>query len=353
MKKLTLSLALLFLTVFTFAGTDLFTQAEGKIKEAAAKRQEQAKQTQEEKLVLVYFSFEKCPPCHKFKRNFFNAFLTTYHKDYNGKLEVVLIDTLKGFNQEIFQKNIAFYGMQDKPWVPTIIVGDTHLVGNEVNGENVIKAIEKAFVGKEKTKFSFDVTNHETSALITAVRSGDFEAVRKAYAQNPDLKAKDASGKTALINAVLAGDQEITKFIISKTPAEDIDVTDDNGMSALLYLPKAGGDNTEIAKILIEDKKANVKHISTEGSSILKTAASYGDTAILNMVLPYFTQEEINFDFKNQGWPAVISAATCGHEEIVKILFKAGATVTEKNREIIEKYVNDANIKTFLLSQIQ
>jgi thiol-disulfide isomerase/thioredoxin len=131
-----------------------------------------AKKTGEEpKVIFVYFSGYRCPPCMKFKLEYLDDFKRTYREKYNGRLELreYITDMPLDFDinsaeykaakltAERNQKLLAELGVFHKlPYIgsiPTIVIGETVL--KDETKEEVEAAIDKAIKNNEITKLSF------------------------------------------------------------------------------------------------------------------------------------------------------------------------------------------------------
>ncbi|MCL2887997.1 MAG: ankyrin repeat domain-containing protein [Elusimicrobia bacterium] len=348
MKKIISLFICIFMAAAAFAWTD-FSAVEQQIQQL---KQNPNPNPVGDTVKLYYFTFEKCPWCKLFEKSFFNDFYATYKETYKGKLEIIKVDILEGCNGEVYKNALLLYAPGKLAGVPAIIVGGTYILGPDHDGKDVTAAIDKAIKNHEQTKVSLNAEcEKDLPPLIRAVKESDLAKVKTEYAKAPQsLALTDETGQTALMWAVLSGNHEIAKFLISVTPKENIDQADKYGETALLCTVKGNGDNIEIAKLLIA-KGASMK-------GLLDGATTYpGNEEIFDIAIQSVTAEEmaeLNVPSEKKHWNILLSAANTSQLYKAKKLIEAGAVVYESQRETIDEATkNSPEMKALLLSVIQ
>ena len=133
-----------------------------------------------------------------------------------------------------------------------------------------------------KAKLSPEEKRKMDSDLIKAVRAADKARVLELLESGADVDAKDDSGNTTMMYAILRGGAEIVKILVDNGVCMDDDVCSGNRITALMGAAKWG--MTEIAMVLI-GMGADVNFIGHRGMTALMQAASNGQTETAEMLI--------------------------------------------------------------------
>lgn len=106
--------------------------------------------------------------------------------------------------------------------------------------------------------------NAADSPLLEAVKRGDREQVKQELAQNADLEARNATGRTPLALAALKADYETVTLLLEK--GANIESKDDAGLTPLMWA--AFGGNPRVVQTLI-DKGADINAKDAHGGTAL------------------------------------------------------------------------------------
>ncbi len=120
--------------------------------------------------------------------------------------------------------------------------------------------------------------------FFQAVRSGDYNEVKRLIGVGADVNAQDNFGETALMKATYYEHQEVAQLLIEN--GADVNIQENSGATALFFATERG--YLEVAILLIENGA------------------------------------DVNIQ-DNIGSTALTWALTGGHEEIAKLLREAGA----------------------------
>lgn len=158
--------------------------------------------------------------------------------------------------------------------------------------------------------------------LIAAASSGDVAAVSRLLRDGADVKARDASGRTALLAATQGNHVEVARLLIAA--GSDVNAKDSSQDSP--YLLAGARGHVEILRMVLA-AGADLGSVNRYGGTALIPAAHYGHVDAVRVLLA----TRIDVDHVNRlGWTALLEAIILGdggarHTEIVQLLLKAGA----------------------------
>jgi ankyrin repeat protein len=171
-------------------------------------------------------------------------------------------------------------------------------------------------------------------ALIVAAAKNDVAQVRALLAgkgdKQADVKARDESGRTALLAATHANSIEAARLLIAA--GADVNAKDRIEDSPFLYAGAEG--RNEILKMTLA-AGADLKSLNRYGGTALIPAAHHGHPETVAILLT----TAIDKDHVNKlGWTALLEAIVLGdggpvHTRIVRQLVEAGANVNIADRE--------------------
>lgn len=160
-------------------------------------------------------------------------------------------------------------------------------------------------------------------ALVAAAAAGNTAMVDTLLARGADIRARDASGRTALMVATHANHVPIARALIAA--GADVNAKDAIGDSPYLY---AGAeDRLEILRLTLANG-ADLRSVNRYGGTALIPAAHHGHVEVVRELL----RTKIDIDHVNNlGWTALLEAIVLGdggarHTEIVRLLLYAGAS---------------------------
>ena len=121
--------------------------------------------------------------------------------------------------------------------------------------------------------FSADtfVSAAETLDFFQIARNGNASQMREVIASGTDLTGKDASGRNALMQAVLYGNQETSLVLLEN--GIDLETRDELGLTPLTLSVRYG--DAEMTRLLLEHG-ANVESNMEDGSTAVIFAALEG-----------------------------------------------------------------------------
>ena len=108
----------------------------------------------------------------------------------------------------------------------------------------------------------FNQINESSTDLITAVKNGDIEAVKKIIDAGTNLDIKDNSGWTSLIRSSSRNNIEVVKLLIDA--GANLDIQNNGGSTALIEASSI--NNIEVVKLLL-DNFADEFIVDNEGNS--------------------------------------------------------------------------------------
>ena len=126
------------------------------------------------------------------------------------------------------------------------------------------------------------INNREREELLHfACKNGQISLIRNLLKDNVDINALNAKGLSPLHLAVIEGNIEVTKLLISE--GANIEVTDSKwGSSPLLYACQNG--RTKIVKLLVE-MGADIEAKSDDDTSAIHFAAQSGKSDLIDFLL--------------------------------------------------------------------
>lgn len=159
--------------------------------------------------------------------------------------------------------------------------------------------------------------------IISAVRSAQLPAVRKALKQSPNLfEGKDPSGSTLLHHAAGFGTLETVKWLLDA--GVNVNSTNRRGSTPLHW---AIADKSKVRLLL--SRGANVNQKQVEGRTPLYLAASLGNgNKILKLLLDHGADPEIALA---NGRRPLMAAAERGDVDAMRLLIEAKARVNARN----------------------
>jgi uncharacterized protein len=151
-------------------------------------------------------------------------------------------------------------------------------------------------------------------ALITAIKAGDFEAVRVALQQNPDLiRVRPEQGPSSLLFAVYYNKPQIAAYLIEQGAPVDLFEA-----SALGLLDQASQ--------LLERRPEDINVYGRDGFQPLGLASFFGHTDLVRLFLD--KGANVNTASRNTQRVTPLHSAVAGqHLEITKSLLHQGADV--------------------------
>ncbi|KAK5052559.1 hypothetical protein LTR84_002424 [Exophiala bonariae] len=161
--------------------------------------------------------------------------------------------------------------------------------------------------------------NKHQTALLIAANKGHTNVMRilRKYGADPDVR--DTEGFTPLLIAIRNG---LTDAIESLCSASQLDAKDPTGRTALLYAVMTG--NEAVAKCLLNNGAA-ADDKSYQGRSALSFASQYGYEGLVKLLVDH----GVNINGQdNSGRTALWWAAAYGRDEVLKLLLEKGADVT-------------------------
>lgn len=160
-------------------------------------------------------------------------------------------------------------------------------------------------------------------ALIDAAARGDAAVVARLLKAGASVKARDGTGRTALLAATYGGHLEAARALIAA--GADVNAKDDQENSA--YLLAGARGFTAILRLTLANG-ADLKSVNRYGGTALIPAAHYGHVETVRVMLG----TAVDVDHVNRlGWTALLEAIILGdggprHAEIVRLLLEAGAS---------------------------
>jgi ankyrin repeat protein len=165
-----------------------------------------------------------------------------------------------------------------------------------------------------------------STALMQACSRGDVEMVAALLDAGANLREMSGEGFTPLMAACFFGKTAIVKLLLQYPEViESINQRDVQGETALF---KACALDPEIVAILL-NAGADLREITSKGSTPLMSACSSGKTAIVKQLLQYAVVKASINQKNRDGETALIRACFGGDPEMVAILLSAGANLQE------------------------
>ena len=158
---------------------------------------------------------------------------------------------------------------------------------------------------------------YSEEAFTRVVEDGDTDAVDLFLAAGMSPEVKDATGRTALINAASRGSDNISRKLLSRRA--DVNARDTTGATALMEA--ALNDHKDTVKVLLE-AGADVNLTDNNGQTALLRAAARGKSQIVRMLL----NKGARIDLKDKdGRDALTWAEINNKPDVIDLLRKAGA----------------------------
>lgn len=153
--------------------------------------------------------------------------------------------------------------------------------------------------------------------LISAEEEADFKTFFESAKGNPDENRSVINSDEAKV----ANQQHDIVALLLTAPTLDTDttITDQNGMSALMFASEKG-DSISVELLLQKMTREAINAQNKNGWTALMHAARYGHTGIVAQLLAKGADTELQ---ENDGWTAPQFAESAGHEEIVRLLLDA------------------------------
>jgi excisionase family DNA binding protein len=194
------------------------------------------------------------------------------------------------------------------------------------NGTSTLKLAPSKLGADDQTKSGPQkkVTSRANdSALLSAARQGDLDAVKGLLAAGADANAQDGEGWTALMMATVQGHLEVGGALLDA--GADLHLKNNNGWSALRFAVSM--DDTEAVRLLL-DMGADVNDKDSEGNTALMQAAGEKSMESINLLLAHGADADIR---NRAGETALSIASRHGYPEIVELLDEGGAEVRSVN----------------------
>jgi ankyrin repeat protein len=166
-------------------------------------------------------------------------------------------------------------------------------------------------------------------ALLVAARN-DSVAVRRLLEQRVKADVRDEHGRTALLLAVRHNQVEVARLLIEA--GADVNAQDSMQDSPLLFAGAEG--RLEILRLILK-AKPNFKVYNRYGGTALIPACERGHVEVVKELI----KTDIDMNHINRlGWTALLEAIILSeggprHQEIVRLLVKAGANVNLADKD--------------------
>jgi ankyrin repeat protein len=172
------------------------------------------------------------------------------------------------------------------------------------------------------------ITTDKRRALLHAASFGDVTSLNNLLRQgaSPNARAKDRTGRTALILAAAGGHIEIVKALLAKgATVDDRDLT---GHTALNWAAMRNRTNVAIALI---DKGADINTKDNNGISPLLYAIGTHNTAMVRLLVT--SGAELEVETRDNKMTPLLLAIEHGDIKTINILLGKGANVNGANRD--------------------
>jgi serine/threonine protein kinase len=157
--------------------------------------------------------------------------------------------------------------------------------------------------------------SYSEASFTRVVEDGDTGAVELFLAAGMNPDAKDAKGRTALINAASKGSNNISRKLLSK--GADVNFRDGNGSTALME--SARGGHKETTEVLLE-QGADVNLTDNKGQTALIRAAAQGRAEIVRMLINRGARIDVR---DRDGRDALTWAEINDRSDVINLLRKA------------------------------
>lgn len=168
------------------------------------------------------------------------------------------------------------------------------------------------------------------AALIGAAERGDVAVVERLLREGADVKARDASGRTALLAATQHNRIDAARRLI----AARADVNAQDSIQDSAYLLAGARGYVEILKMTLA-AGADLSSTNRYGGTALTPACHYGHVEAVRELL----NAKVAIDHVNKlGWTCLLEAVILGdggsrHAEIVRLVLAAGANPNLTDRD--------------------
>jgi len=156
------------------------------------------------------------------------------------------------------------------------------------------------------------------SALVKAVKAGDLQVVRALLKSGTDVNAASGDGSTPLLWAAHGSSLEIARALIAA--GATVDAANEFGVTPLLDASRAG--DAPMVDLLLQSG-ANPARAHPEGETPLLAAARAGSVPAVRQLLARGVDVNTAEGFQNT--TALMWAAAEGHLDVVDLLLEAGA----------------------------
>ena len=168
------------------------------------------------------------------------------------------------------------------------------------------------------------------TAIIATAERGDGAGVERLLKQGASVKARDGTGRTALLAATQHNRIEAARLLI----AAGADVNAQDNISDSPYLLAGARGHVEILRLTLA-AGADLNSVNRYGGTALTPACHYGHVEAVRELL----NTRVALDHVNRlGWTCLLEAVILGdggarHTEIVRLVVAAGANVNLADRD--------------------
>ena len=168
------------------------------------------------------------------------------------------------------------------------------------------------------------------SRIRTAAGRADTALLTELVSRGCDYNSADGNGHTPLHHACFYGQKEMIKCLHALQDKSDagaklvLDAKDNRGWTPLHV--SASNGYVEASKQLL-DIGAKIGTVNLEGRNCLHIAAGKGKDKILGLILSAPGGKDLVNVQSHRGWTPLFDACIHQHEEVMKLLIKAGADV--------------------------
>lgn len=172
-------------------------------------------------------------------------------------------------------------------------------------------------------RISKRVDANDEGGLLFHVRCGDAEAIERINNPDEDINVQDrGSGRSALMCAVLYGQEKVVEEILKHRCRLDVGLVDDAGCTALHYMVKEVGYLDHVLQLM--ELGADPVKCSEDGVSPLFVAARVEDNiSMVKALFEHAKKPDLN-SFNNRALPLIASLS--GSKETTTFLLGEGAS---------------------------
>lgn len=189
---------------------------------------------------------------------------------------------------------------------------------------------KKVYVNHENVNNFIHFTDGEFTPLMSAVLEEDISKVKKLLKWGADTEIKNKDGDTALILAACNGFSEIVEFLISPEINANVNAQNDQGLTALMHSVINAYVKTTV--LLCKHPSILIDLSDKNGLTALMYAAKYSDYFLVNnsdnhnLLTLLLNKADVNKkDFLGKN--ALMYATIFGNSNSVKRLLKFGADI--------------------------